>query len=37
MKLYIHFDQRQTRYIDTPKSTHSYSDILYYSLKASLY
>ena len=35
--LYIHFGQRQTKYIETPKSTHSYSDILSYSLKASLY
>ena len=35
--VYIHFGQRQSRYKDTPKSTHSYSDILCYSLKASLY
>jgi len=35
--VYIHFGQRQTRYIETPKSTHSYSDILSHSLKASLY
>ena len=27
--VYIHFDQRQTRYIDSPKSTHRYSDIQY--------
>ena len=35
--VYIHFGQRQSRYKNTPKSTHSYSDILCYSLKASLY
>ena len=35
--VYIHFGRRQTKYIDTPKSTHSYYDILCYSLKASLY
>ena len=27
--VYIHFGQRQTRYIETPKRTHSYSNILF--------
>ena len=25
--VYVHFDQRQTRYIDSPKSIHKHSDI----------
>ena len=35
--LYIHLNQLQTRYIDTPKITHSYSDTLCYYQKAFLY
>ena len=35
--VYIHFKQLQTRYIDTPKNTHRFSDFLCYSPKISLY
>ena len=35
--VYIHFKQLQTKYIDTPKSIHSFYDFLCYSPKVSLY
>ena len=35
--IYIHFEYLRTRYIDTPKSIHFFSDFLCYSSKVSLY